>query len=379
MANRPVSVRILHPEPGPAAGPIERWVGASRATLADRHRTAFLDAGATDAIVLSGPPDDTPFGARLRAIVRADRPAGLVVLGSGAMPLATGRDYRDLVTAAGAGGRTALANNRYSADVVAVACAEVLADLPDLPGDNALPRWLEETAGFAVSDLRHRWRLAVDVDGPLELVLLGGVAAAPPGVDLGGVRAALDGVRAVAADRRAELVVAGRVSVATLGWLERGIPARVRAIVEERGLRAATRLAQAPSSGAPTDGPAGARTDGPVGRQRPPASLLGELLQRDGPGALGSVLGRLGDAAVIDTRVLLAHRLGADDAAWPPPEDRFASDLLLPDGIGDPWLRELTAAAAGASLPILLGGHSLVSPGLRLLLGRTRRQGLPWT
>jgi hypothetical protein len=364
MANRPVSVRILHPEPGPDAGPIERWVGASRATLADRHRTAFLDAGATDAIVLSGPPDDTPFGARLRAIVRADRPAGLVVLGSGAMPLATGRDYRDLVAAAGADGRTALANNRYSADVVAVARAEALADLPDLPGDNALPRWLEETAGFVVADLRHRWRLAADVDGPLDLVLLGGVAVAPPGIDLRRVREALGGVRAVGGDLRAELVVAGRVSVSTVAWLERGIPARVRAIIEERGLRAATRLAQAPSSGS---------------RERPPASLLGELLERDGPDAIGTVLGRLGDAAVIDTRVLLAHRLGASDAAWPPPEDRFASDLLLPDRIGDPWLRELTTAAAEASLPILLGGHSLVGPGLRLLLGRPRRRGLPWT
>ncbi len=371
MANRPVSVRILHPEPGPAAGPIERWVGVSRATLAERHRTAFLAAGATDAIVLSGPPDDTPFGARLRAIVRADRPAGLVVLGSGAMPLASGRDYRDLVAAAGADGRTALANNRYSADVVAVARAEVLADLPDLPGDNALPRWLEETAGFAVSDLRHRWRLAVDVDGPLELVLLGDASAAPPGIDLGRLRAALDGVRAVAGDRRAELVVAGRVSVATLAWLERGVPARVRAIVEERGLRAATRLAQARS--------AGARTRGAAGRTRPPASLLGELLERDGPAALGTVLGRLGEAAVIDTRVLLAHRLGADETAWPPPEDRFASDLLLSDRIGDPWLRELTAATAGALVPILLGGHSLVGPGLRLLLGRSHRRGLSWT
>jgi hypothetical protein len=368
MANRPVSVRILHPEPGPGAGPIERWVGAARATVADRHRTAFLDADATDAIVLSGPPDDTPFGARLRAIVRADRPAGLVVLGSGAMPLATGRDYRDLVAAAGADGRTALANNRYSADVVAVAQAEVLADLPDLPGDNALPRWLEESAGFVVTDLRRRWRLAVDIDGPLELVLLRAVA--PPGVDLVRLRSALDGVRVVAGDRRAELVVAGRVSVATLSWLERSIPARVRAIVEERGLRAATRLSYEPAAGAET---------GRASRGRPPASLLGEVLERDGPGAVGAVLGRLGDAAVIDTRVLLAHRLGADEAAWPPPEDRFASDLLLSEAVDDPWLRELTAAAAGAAIPILLGGHSLVAPGLRLLLGRPPGRGLPWT
>ena len=87
---------------------------------------------------------------------------------------------------------------------------------------------------------------------------------------------------------------------------------------------------------------------------------------------MGGILARLGDAAVIDTRVLLAHRLGRDESAWPCAEDRFASDLLLPDRIADPWLRALTAAALAAPIPILLGGHTLVGPGLHLLLGRGR-------
>jgi hypothetical protein len=53
-------------------------------------------------------------------------------------------------------------------------------------------------------------------------------------------------------------------------------------------------------------------------------------------------------------------------------EDRFASDLLLPDRIADPWLRSLTAAAVGAPVPILFGGHTLVGPGLRLALNGIR-------
>ena len=74
-----------------------------------------------------------------------ERPAGLVVLGSGAIPLASARDLRDLVAAAGAESRVALANNRYSADVVAIARPwPTLDGLPDLPSDNALPRWLGE-------------------------------------------------------------------------------------------------------------------------------------------------------------------------------------------------------------------------------------------
>ena len=100
--------------------------------------------------------------------------------------------------------------------------------------------------------------------------------------------------------------------------------------------------------------------------------MLGALLERDGPGSLGEHLARLGEAAIVDTRVLLAHRFGADEAGWPAAEDRFASDLLQADRIADPWLRDLTAAAVAAPIPVLLGGHTLVGPGLRLALGQRR-------
>jgi hypothetical protein len=98
--------------------------------------------------------------------------------------------------------------------------------------------------------------------------------------------------------------------------------------------------------------------------------VLGALLDRDGPESLGENLTRLGEAAIVDTRVLLAHRFGADEAGWPAAEDRFASDLLLTAGIEDPWLHALTASAVNAPIPVLLGGHTLVGPGLRLVLGR---------
>jgi hypothetical protein len=345
-----VTVRIMHPEPRPGAGPLETWLATARADLARRHAGRFRAAGAGDVGVVAGPPDGLSFGERVRAIIAADQPAGLVLLGSGAIPLARMPDLRDLVAAAAADERVALANNRYSADVIAIARAgDTLGDLPDLPSDNALPRWLADVAGYDVRDLRRRWRLAVDLDGPIDLVLVGDAIAvpnAPPGVDPSPVLDRLAAIRAVAHDPGAELLVAGRTSAATLAWLEHSTAGRTRALVEERGLR--TSLAG----------------------QRPPASILGVLLERDGPGSLGDHLARLADAAIVDTRVLLAHRLGADEARWPVAEDRFASDLLLAGRIADPWLRELTAAAAAAPIPILLGGHTLVGPGVRLVIGR---------
>jgi len=355
----PVTVLVLAPALAPGAGPLARALDEARTALADHHRRAFLEAGADAVVVRREPPDDTPFGARLRRLADELRPGGLVVLGAGSIPLATAADRRAFVEAAAGDAPGALVNQWYSADVLAIARAgDVLADVPaDLRSDNALPRWLAEAAGVPVRDLRARRRLAMDVDSPLDLLLLEGARGAPelplPGeAEAGPVRDRLARLRAVAADPGAELLVAGRTSAADLRWTERRTRSRTRALVEERGLRTA-------SFGASIGRP----------NRRPARSLLGLLLDRDGPGALGNLVASLADGALIDSRVLMAHRHGADERGWPGDEDRFATDLLLRDRIADPWLRELAAAAVEASVPILLGAHSLVGPGLRLALG----------
>jgi hypothetical protein len=348
---RRVAVRIFHPEAAHGAGPFEQQLAAARLVVARRHDAAFRRAGANNVAIEAGPPDGRSFGDRIREVVARERPAGIVVLGSGALALATTRDLRAFVEAAGSADRVALANNRYSADAIAVACAESLLQVPDLPSDNALPRWLAEVGGYDVRDLSGRWRLGVDLDSPLDVALIG---ADSPSFEF--VREQLAAVRAVATDRRAEIVVAGRTSATTMRWLETHVPARVRLLAEERGLRASSSLAL--------------RGGVPAASSRRPRSIIGIVLDRDGPDALGAVVEELGEAAVIDTRVLIAHRFGANESVWPSAEDRFGSDLLLPDGIRDRWLRALTVAAREARIPIVLGGHTLVGPGLRLALRR---------
>ena len=343
MVSRVVAI-ILHAVPTPGAGPLEAAFAAARATNATRHARGFEAAGAVARIVetrAGGPP----FGARLRRLAALDAGAGFVVLGSGSVPLASPADRRAFVAAA-AGDGPALSNNSFSSDIVAIPARAPLAELPDVAADNGLPRWLAER-GHQVRDLRARWRLQVDLDSPIDVLVAGQAARDDPTLER--ARATIDRVRSITRDPRAELVVAGRTSAATLAWLETATASRIRALVEERGMRTA------------------------AAGQRPARSMLGLVLDREGPAALGRVLAGLADAAVIDSRVLLAHRLGVDEGGWPPPEDRFASDLLDPERIADPWLRALTVAASEASIPVLLGGHTLVGPGLRLLLGsRTR-------
>lgn len=255
-----------------------------------------------------------------------------------------------------------VANNRFSADAFVVAgdLDQALTILAASSTDNAVPRRLNE-AGFAWRDLGSaRWS-RFDVDTTLDLALLrlatrvagtrapdGAVGAFLEMARLPGGAALevphLDAIGAVIRDRGAELVVAGRLPGATTAELETETACRVRSFVEERGMRSAR------------GGSA-------------PRSLLAAFMERTSPADLVSELASLGDAVVLDTRVLMAAvGRSADATHWPPEEERFASDFGDASRIATPWLRELVEAASGAPVPFLLGGHALVSDGLRLIV-----------
>jgi hypothetical protein len=256
-----------------------------------------------------------------------------------------------------------VANNRFSADAFVVAgdLDAAFAALATCETDNVAARRLSE-AGFAWRDLGAAPWTRFDVDTTLDLALLR-LATRLPGMRPldGGVHGFLEMARlpgdrrlevpdleslaAVIRDRQAELVVAGRIPGATLQALETDAACRVRSFVEERGMRSAR------------------------GTGHGPRSLLASFAAATSPAALIAELAQLGDAVVLDSRVLMAARAGsADAAAWPPEEERFASDFGDARGIETPWLRELTEAAGAASVPVLMGGHALVSDGLRLML-----------
>jgi hypothetical protein len=350
------TVIILHPPPD-GDWPLTALLHDARDRLADHQTALFADAGA-DEVIIERRPRATTFGARLDELA-ARVHGGLVLLGAGSVPLLRTTDVQRLLQIARGGGPEALTNNRYSSDVLAIGDAGLLRGLGGERGDNALARRLAE-GGVIVGELPGRDRLSIDLDTPLDLALL----ALTPGVP-GQLRALaacanlavprLTELRALAADPGAELLVFGRTSSQTLAWLERRTACRVRFLAEERGLRTAPR------------------------EQRPARATLGRLLDTRGPENLASIVAELADGAILDSRVLLADRFGRHEGGWPSPEDRYASDLLRPGAVTDPWLRALTASAADARAPILMGGHTVVGPGLRWALpGRApTRPGAP--
>jgi hypothetical protein len=225
--------------------------------------------------------------------------------------------------------------------------------------DNAAVRCLED-AGFAWRDLSAEPWSRFDVDTPLDLALLRLATRLPGTRVLDGVVAAfvesaalpgggsldvprLEAVGDVIRSREAQLLVAGRVPSSAWAYLETESACRVRCFIEERGMRSA--------------------------RDHAPRSLLADWSARLGPADLVAELASLADAVILDSRVLMAARAGSSDAAaWPPEEERFASDFLDRAHVETAWLAELTGAAAEASVPVVLGGHALVSDGLRLLV-----------
>lgn len=278
--------------------------------------------------------------------------------GAGALALLDDRDLDDLLSPIPG---EVVANNRFSADAFVVAGDLALAFevLEGCETDNAAPRALND-AGFAWRDLGGAAWARFDVDTTLDLALLR-LATRLDGMRLldGSIRAHLEMARLpgdrplevphlaeigdVMRSRTGELVVAGRVPGRTWAELETDAACRIRGFIEERGMRSA--------------------------RDTAPRSLLSAFMARSSPAELVGELAKLGDAVVLDTRVLMAALAGsADAAAWPPTEERFASDFGDASRIDTGWLRVLTEAAAGASVPFLLGGHALVSDGLRLIL-----------
>ncbi len=302
-------------------------------------------------------PGDFHFGQRLAGVIRRHNLQHVVYIGAGSVPFFTADDFAGLAATAAAGlaataaAGVAVTNNLYSSDIVAFPIrGNALEVIETLDRDNALARALHEQTTIPVEELPRTVATQFDIDAPTDVATLALVALHPspftlhPSLrtHLAAADLPLDRYRAILPyflDTTKQLLVAGRVGSHAWQYLERETACRVRLFAEERGMEA--------------DG----RAEAGLAH-----SLLGLYLDEVGPERFFQSLPQLCDAAFIDTRVLLAHkRIDASRS------DRFLSDLGQPDDITDPFLRDFTRAAAGSPIPVLLGGHSLMSGDLMAL------------
>ncbi len=293
---------------------------------------------------------DTPgqpfhFGRRLQQLISDHHLGKPLYMGGGSGALLTERELRMTVEAVLSSRRILVTNNFHSTDFCAFSPGEAINCIEPPLYDNNLSWLLREKLDLSVVHLPRTLGTIVDVDTPADLLVLKLHPATPPqtrryleGLPLDTSR--LECALHVFTSRDREALVAGRVSSNMWQYLERQTACRVRLISEERAMRASGRQAR--------------------GEVR---SLLGYHLQAVGAKQFFAELSQLADAAFLDSRVLMAHRGPLPKAA-----DRFWSDLYRPKEIENPFLQEFTTEAMHASLPVVLGGHSLVSGGLCALV-----------
>jgi hypothetical protein len=347
--------------------PAEAWVAAGRRAAADDliGRLRSLD-GVTEIVALAADPAEGQalaavgahllaplpgpfhFGRQLASIIEQLKSPHLAYFGGASAPLLPAKEIQQAFDRVGdEKWPVAVVNNLHSSDWAVFNHAGQVAQARErLPSDNALGWVLSRQEAFAVDVLPPSAASRVDIDTPADLLMIAGhpalggalrrvVETAPAGA-----AASVAGLRRLLSSPAQTLAIIGRLSPQVWAELDRLTQIWVRVFSEERGMVASQRLAR-----------------------HQVRSLIGELVNAWGPAGFLQRLGGMCGGVLWDTRVWLGLEGG-----WPSASDRFASDLGLAESIHHSGLRALTQAAIDSHIPVVLGGHGVVSGGLLSLL-----------
>ncbi len=292
--------------------------------------------------------DETPFhfGRVLKSVIDEHGLERVIYLGGGAMPLLDRSDWQSIARCLKTQDDVVVVNNVQSADLVAFSPSSALDEI-DLPEADNLLGWLLREHGLRRILIPNSARANFDLDTPTDIEILKLQTTVPLGPNttrelkmLDWDTSRLETAWARMAVPYTEIALIGRVGPPVISIVNAALRCRVRVFSEERGMKAL-----------------GREEDGKV------VSLLGHFLDSVGPEAFFRHLADVAEVAMLDSRVLMAH--------WKEPQtsaDRFYSDLGLPDLVENERLREFTQAYLEASIPVVCGGHNLISGGLWMMV-----------
>lgn len=335
---------------------VESWVQDARRQAALDLLEQLANQPAIDQLVLVTPGmdglEEAPFsyhvesqpgplhvGRTLAEIVERHGVSKLLYFGGGSAPLLEDDSLDSLASNLITSSQGVFTNNRYASDWAGIAPASIISKWKErLPQDNMIGWVLSTEADLPIDSQQISSSTRLDIDTPTDLLTL----RLHPRVkrhlrqyidNLPLDTAALENALSVLSTPASQVFIAGRISPNVWATLNEITNCWIRVVSEERGMVSSGRLKR-----------------GEV------FSLLADYITRLGLRGVFDILSDHSQAAFIDTRVLLAHQ-----RSWPSRSDRFHSDLGLADQIEDPWLRELTATAQDAPIPVILGGHGLLS------------------
>jgi hypothetical protein len=286
------------------------------------------------------------FGRRLAEVIDRFQVKRVLYMGAASAPLLSISDLQQIAEKVRQSDRVVIANNINSTDWAAINPAPIVRDWIDrLPTDNSLGWVLSHDAGLTPIAWLPSPATRLDIDVPIDAQIATlhpqcGSTLQAIVQTLGWNTDRLRTVREVLKTPATRVILAGRVPSWAMAQMEKSTQCWTRVYSEERGMRAAGRLG--------------------AGQVR---SLLNDHLQAVGLERFITQLSSMADVILWDTRVLWAAH-----GVWPTEVERYAADLGLVGFITDPFLREFTQAINEAPIPIVTGGHALVSGGLWTLL-----------
>ncbi len=284
-------------------------------------------------------PGTLHVGQTLAEIVERQGASKLLYFGGGSAPLLEDNTLDSLVSKMITSSQGVFTNNRYASDWAGIAPASIISDWKErLPQDNMIGWVLSTEADLPIHSQQISSSSRLDIDAPTDLLTLRLHSRVKRHLrqfidSLPLDTTSLENALSVLSTPASHVFIAGRIGPRIWATLNEVTNCWIRVVSEERGMVSSGRLEK-----------------GEV------FSLLADYIARVGFNGVFNILSDHSQAAFIDTRVLLAHQ-----RSWPSRNDRFLSDLGLADQVKDPWLREFTAAAQGAPIPVILGGHGLLS------------------
>lgn len=284
------------------------------------------------------------FGEFLCSTLKQHSPPAILYLGGGACPFLREEDLDQLASSLLKAREGFLSNNLFSSDLVGWTPASRALDLRLPEKDNALAYLLLQ-AGLPLVPIPGDPSFLCDLDTPTDVALFSFHPSCPEGVKevasfFSSLQRRSRGIISLLAQEGKELFLWGRAGSWAFSFLNQKVRARIRLFSEERGMKAQERE-----------------------KNQQVISLLGLLLEGKSPRDFFSLLSRICHGAILDTRVLMAHRRIPVTTS-----DRFYSDAGEYEKIKDPFWREFAYQAWQAPIPVLLGGHSLVLGGIWILV-----------
>lgn len=285
------------------------------------------------------------FGQTLRDVVNESGCQRVLYMGGASAPLLCAKGLKELLDVLETKEQVVTANNLFSSDIVGFYPASILSRISLPKEDNALAFLLHSQGKLPFFPLTKSVGLSFDLDTPADLPILALHPRRGPhtvealkswSLDLTPYRR----IQETFQDFHQELVVYGRVNSRIMQELDASTKCRVRLFSEERGMKTL-----------------GRDTRGEV------VSVMGRLMEEMGFEKFFRFLPQVASGAILDSRVLFSH------FRWDLSQDqRFYSDLGQISSITHKPLRAFTEAAWNCGIPVLLGGHSLVTGGLWALL-----------